>query len=200
VLGCAASVCFAAPDSLSQAQAREALREKIAELNEQGTAAVTPVPKSPSAKKKTTPAPKPQPVAQQPSATITPAPAPAAPSPAAVVTAPPSTTPMVRSSSEELARQREAVRQKIAELYAQENAGQPTPVVKSLDTKSADVKWEQSAAAGVKSATFAPLPTAPSALSGSKEARLSELLNKYRADAISPEEYHKERAKILAEP
>jgi hypothetical protein len=35
---------------------------------------------------------------------------------------------------------------------------------------------------------------------GSKEARLDELLRKYKADEITPHEYHFERAKIIAEP
>ena len=47
---------------------------------------------------------------------------------------------------------------------------------------------------------FPALPAPASSLSGSKESRLSELLQKYKADQITPEEYHRERAKILAEP
>lgn len=35
---------------------------------------------------------------------------------------------------------------------------------------------------------------------GSKEARLDELLRKYKADEITPHQYHEERAKIIAEP
>jgi len=46
------------------------------------------------------------------------------------------------------------------------------------------------------SATMSPTP----ALSGSKEERLKQLLTAYKADKISPEEYHQQRAKILAEP
>ena len=45
-----------------------------------------------------------------------------------------------------------------------------------------------------------PLPAPPSPLSVSKEQRLQELLQLYRADKITPEEYHVQRAKILAEP
>ena len=39
-----------------------------------------------------------------------------------------------------------------------------------------------------------------SPLSADKQQRLAELLKKYRADEIGPEQYHTERAKILAEP
>jgi hypothetical protein len=42
----------------------------------------------------------------------------------------------------------------------------------------------------------APAPT----VSADKEQRLQELLAKYRADQITPEAYHEQRAKILAEP
>ena len=247
VVTCVTSfIAFAVPDSVSQAQAREALRKKIAELDAQQPVAETSAPKAPSAEQKAAPAPTFQPVAQPSPATITPAPAlatpaPAAPAPAAAVTAPPSTTPIIRSSPEETARQREALRQKLAELSAQGKAGQPAPapaktapVVKSRKGKATDViKAEQAAAAAeakareadqkaaaaeaearntkhgkakpdavtkVKPATFAPLEAPPSAVPASKEARLAELLRKYMADDITPEAYHKERAKILAEP
>jgi hypothetical protein len=33
-----------------------------------------------------------------------------------------------------------------------------------------------------------------------KEQRLAELLRRYRGDEITPEDYHKQRAAILAEP
>ena len=45
-----------------------------------------------------------------------------------------------------------------------------------------------------------PLPAPPTGLSGSKEQRLDQLLQQYRADKISPEEYHAQRSKIMAEP
>jgi len=36
--------------------------------------------------------------------------------------------------------------------------------------------------------------------SADKQRRLADLLVKYQADAITPEQYHQQRAKILAEP
>jgi hypothetical protein len=45
-----------------------------------------------------------------------------------------------------------------------------------------------------------PLPTPPAAVSVSKEQRLQDLLQQYTADKISAEQYHSQRAKILAEP
>ncbi len=60
--------------------------------------------------------------------------------------------------------------------------------------KEAEKKQMQSAGG------FAPMAAPPSSLSGSKEARLAELLELYRADKITPQEYHTQRAKIIAEP
>jgi hypothetical protein len=36
-------------------------------------------------------------------------------------------------------------------------------------------------------------------ISASKEAQLRDLLSKYKADLITPEEYHRQRAAILAQ-
>jgi len=49
-------------------------------------------------------------------------------------------------------------------------------------------------------AVFAPILAPPSNLPAAKEARLAELLKKYKADEVTPQEYQTERAKILAEP
>jgi hypothetical protein len=120
---------------------------------------------------------------------------------------------------------REAVRQKWSELEAQDKASQASPPVApapeaktavktqkettkeppAAETKKAKpaekaaeaqakVKPEQ-AAAGLQ-----PLMAPPIPISQAKEARLQELLKNYKADQITPEEYHKQRAAILAEP
>jgi len=47
---------------------------------------------------------------------------------------------------------------------------------------------------------FESLQAPPLPVSGSKEARLGELLKQYKADQITPEQYHQRRARILAEP
>ena len=39
----------------------------------------------------------------------------------------------------------------------------------------------------------------PAAISAAKQQKLDTLLVRYKADKITPEEYHAERAKILAE-
>ncbi len=69
------------------------------------------------------------------------------------------------------------------------NQGRPAPAV-TAPTPSA-----------TKSSTqLAPLNGPPLSISWSKEERLRTLLSQYQADQISPEQYHEQRAKILAEP
>jgi hypothetical protein len=48
--------------------------------------------------------------------------------------------------------------------------------------------------------SFAPMVAPPTSLSSSKEAQLADLTRRYKADQVTPEEYHKERAKLIAEP
>jgi hypothetical protein len=47
---------------------------------------------------------------------------------------------------------------------------------------------------------FPPIQAPPLGISAEKQQRLQDLLQKYRADQITPEQYHEQRAKILAEP
>jgi len=47
---------------------------------------------------------------------------------------------------------------------------------------------------------FPPVQPPPPAISADKEARLAELLRKYKADEVTPEAYHQQRAKILSGP
>jgi hypothetical protein len=47
---------------------------------------------------------------------------------------------------------------------------------------------------------FTAVEAPPSSVPATKQARLDELLGKYKADLITAEQYHNERAKILAEP
>jgi hypothetical protein len=58
------------------------------------------------------------------------------------------------------------------------------------------------APAAVSSTIPAPVPIVAPALpiSMTKEARLQALLAKYKADQITPEQYHTQRAAIIAEP
>jgi hypothetical protein len=110
-------------------------------------------------------------------------PAPAGPASTAAsssVVGPADPTPMSPSAE---ARARAALRQKIATLDSQEA------------TKSTGVTW----ASDPLASNLAQSPIPP-AVSSAKEQKLSELLTLYRANVLSPEEYHKRRAAILAQP
>jgi hypothetical protein len=96
--------------------------------------------------------------------------------------------------SDEAALLREALEEKLNQLNAQKTAGQPAP------TKVAPTWVPSKTTASTPSPSYVPLRPPPPAVSSSKEAQLQALLQKYRADAITPEQYHEARAKILAEP
>jgi hypothetical protein len=48
------------------------------------------------------------------------------------------------------------------------------------------------------SSTLEPLKGPPSPLTPEKQSRLKDLLDQYMADQLTPEQYHAQRAKILA--
>jgi hypothetical protein len=157
-------------DSEAIAKAREALRQKMNELEMQPTIA-TPGQPAPAVAPSTPAAAsvvQPQPSAAQP------APAPA--------------------NAENIAKARAAVEQEMKQLkalppVAAGGAAAPTELVPGKTTKQKQILL-----------SFPPLQSPPSAVPAAKEQRLQELLRKYRADQITPEEYHQQRAKILAEP
>ncbi len=74
----------------------------------------------------------------------------------------------------------------------------------ALMAKMATTPSQQPAGAGKSSkatgAGFAPMTAPALPISANKEAQLQELTAKYKADQISPEEYQKQRAAILAQP
>ena len=47
---------------------------------------------------------------------------------------------------------------------------------------------------------FEPLTGPPLPISDAKQQKLKDLLRLYQADQLTPEQYHQQRAKILAEP
>jgi hypothetical protein len=150
-------------DSETTAKQREALRQKLKELEVQPqTVASTPA--TPAA---TTPAPV---------TTSTPAePAPAALTTAATDSAPPQAdAEQKRRAADEANARRAAEKQAKSQAYAS----------------------RKTAAAGTET-TFQPIAGPPLPLSADKQAQLTELLRKYRADEITPEQYHEERAKIV---
>ena len=170
-------------DSEAIAKAREALRQKMNELEMQPPAASPVQP----ATVVTAPAPavQPQPVAAQPPSAVVPAvQSPAMP--ALVEPAP--------ASAESIAKARAAVEQEMKKLealppIAAGGTAAPPALAPTKPTKRSQILQ-----------SFPPLPGPPPAVAADKEQRLQELLRKYRADQITPEEYHQQRAKILAEP
>jgi hypothetical protein len=120
--------------------------------------------------------------------------------------------------SDKIAKAREAVRQKMKELETQPPAeppavapaaAKPAPAAKPVSAKPKEpiVKPESKPVAekpakqNVKgTAAFPQIQGPPPSVSSDKEQRLQELLRKYKADQVTPEEYHQQRAKILAEP
>lgn len=47
---------------------------------------------------------------------------------------------------------------------------------------------------------FEPIKAPPTGLAPQKQQQLDQLLEKYKADQLTPEEYHRERARILSQP
>ena len=98
-----------------------------------------------------------------------------------------------------------AIPQKAAEAKPQPPTKAPAQA-KAADQKPAAAPGPGQPAAAKPAPTaknapaFQPLPVPVLPLSGDKQQKLAELLRKYRADEITPEQYHTERAKILAEP
>jgi len=84
---------------------------------------------------------------------------------------------------------------KQAEAQTQKEAETKAKAQQGMSEKSAT-----KAQAEKKPAAFKPIERPPAPISADKDQRLTELLRKYKADEITPDQYQKERAKILAEP
>ncbi len=83
---------------------------------------------------------------------------------------------------------RQALSQKLFE------AGTATPAQADVTTKAEASKPK------LGKDELPPIPAPASPLPATKEAKLEALLIQYKADLISPAEYHKQRAAILAQP
>jgi hypothetical protein len=245
-------------DSDLQAKARDELRRKMSELDSAPTTsttapALTPAPVAPAKtpppmKMKTAPpppmeTPRPQPVMNT--------------APVLAQASPPQVAPSqiyIQQPNPDRDKAEQMLRQKMAELDAQQAASQPPPKgsvrpmtmtpppvtappvatppasddakaraeadeVAKTETRlkaKADAKAKREAEARAKQdakfnpqaatfpvATQPPPSTPPPAMSATmtaKDQRLEALLQQYRADQITPQQYHEQRAKILAEP
>jgi hypothetical protein len=186
------SVTYCRADTDVQIKAREALEKRLNEI--QGQPAPAPTEPAPAPQPPPSPVPPPAPPAAKP--VVTPAPVTKSqPVTGFSASLPPPADPEV------MARTRAALEKRLNELGSQPEAAPNVtasqPSVRSRVAVSTAValpppKLDQHG--------FVPLARPESPLSPDKQQRLAELLRKYRADEVSPEQYHAERAKILAEP
>jgi hypothetical protein len=188
-----------AADSEAQAKAREALEKAMSQPAPQ----TAPTPSAPAKPQKPTPAP--APAAAQPAAQ------PVSAAPAATTTSTPSVT-MAHApagmSSEDTDRVRAALRQKMAEqpvpppvVVKPVSPTTPPPVaVKPVSPTTPPPGHKMTPPPGPPPVAHTAIQAPALPISATKEAQLQELLVRYKADQISPEDYHKERAKILAGP
>lgn len=159
------------------------------------------------------------PITAQPAPTVSPQPAPTpSPQPAPTVSPQPATTPSAipaavpagRASPDQQQQALQLLREKMAE-----QAASPKPSATNVaSAKAKPAKSSKTKAAPAKSATTTvqstgtnrppeiATPAAPEQPAGpkTKQQRLMDLLELYKADKITPAEYHAQRAKILAEP
>jgi hypothetical protein len=189
-------------------------------------AAAQPKPTPPPPQAPARPQPPAQPVAP-PVAQVTTPPPPAPPEPTPPPAPAPVAKPQPKAAfsadatapaeSEAAARERAALESRLNQLQSQQPVApqtQPGVQPRMEVTAQPTTTWQPSASAHVAVAApeppkppkmspkqgFAPLQRPESPLSPAKEQQLQELLRKYRADQITPEQYHAERARILAEP
>jgi hypothetical protein len=201
---CAGFISVRADDNPAQAAARAALEAKMHDLDTQPASANAETP---------------PPAAPAPTAA-----APIIPVPAEAET--PATAATIHADNADQSRALEALQQKMRELAAQQPSASteaspaitiPLPAVvteqpaRPAETQPAQTVPVQIPAVvsppappvanypgkelGLKQITAPPLP-----VSADVEAQLQALLLQYKADQISPEEYHKRRAAILGQP
>lgn len=211
---CLLAVCFAvaslsvqAADTEAQIKAREALQKKLQDIDAQ--AAVTnaaapaqPVPPAapaPAAAPAVTPAepPPPQPAPAAAAA--------AAATAAAVPEAAPAAAPEmggvpVAADPAVIEKAREAMHKKMDELAAQtpaEPAPVPPPMNPEPKTKVAVTPPPPPPKPPKSSDGLPPIPGPDLPISAEQQQQLSALLQRYKADEITPDQYQAERAKIL---
>ena len=201
VVFCYGLMIVRAADTPAQAAARAALMQQMNETPTTQPSTPAPVIVPPSAVKVETPAP----VVVAPPVVQTPAPA-AVPAPSAPMFQPVAAPAM---DSDAQAKARAALLQKMSEIESQSPAT-PMPAPEKVVVKETEkpvVKMEtpapvvmQPKPVMVAEPMVKPIETPALPISATKEERLQALLQKYKADQITPEEYHTERAKIMGEP
>ena len=188
-----------ARDTEEQRQARAALRQKMAELDAADAAATRSAPadtRPPAA------APRTAAGAAAPATAVAPA------ASARTLVFAPVPEAVADANATQL---RDALRQAMTALEDSPGDGRFAAVpAATADANAAQLrdalrrtmanltKYPPSRALAASTALVMEAPLSP--LSGSKSARLSVLLERYTADQITPQEYHTQRAAIVAEP
>lgn len=206
---CAPIQGVAKPDTEEQAKMREALRLKMEELSVQETPPApvveAPAPAVEVPKPETKPAaPKPVQVEVKPKTVVVPVPM---EEPVAAPAKAEFSEPASTSEAAADARMREALQQKMSELNAKPAIAVETPVPATKPVPVAKPQAPTYSAPPVAPAApvvvALPKPTqleAPvSTLPVTKRGRLAELLRRYKADEMTAQDYHSQRAAILAE-
>jgi len=216
-------IAIRAEDTPAQAAARAALMEKMNELETQPAQPAQPAPPpivvTPSGVTEAQPVQPTNPVVVPPP--VAPAPSPIVPAPETNSTPAAETAPAAPavSDAEAQAKARAALEQKTNELNRQDWAtppvapaptaapGPPPVTVNPVKPAPPAVQPEAAKPASAANANFPgkelglrPIQAPPLPISAAKQAQLQTLLEKYEADQITPEQYHTERARILAEP
>jgi len=71
---------------------------------------------------------------------------------------------------------------------------------KATTAKPADTSLKTAEGEAMKQAASVPVFNSDLPISADKQQRLNALLEQYKADKVTPQQYHEQRAKILAEP
>ena len=182
----AAPVQHADPDAI--AKAREAVRQRIEES-----------PSTPPATHAVAPAP---------AVAASPAPAPVAPAPAQPKIVPPlapATAAPAPAESDSIAKAREAVHQQMVSDSEVGPKADPEAIAKAREAvrqRMQSMSYAEPTSRGgtAVASNFVPLEGPPLEISSEKHDRLNSLLQRYKADQLTPEQYQAERAKILAGP
>jgi hypothetical protein len=108
-------------------------------------------------------------------------------------------------NSDSIAKARDAVRQRISEDSDVGPKADPESIAKAREAVRQRMQFitfaePTSTAGNPPSSNFPPLEGPPLPISSQKQQRLYELLQRYKADQVTPEQYQAERAKILAGP
>ena len=195
-----------ADDTDAQTKAREALEQKMSEL---GTKPATTAPAAPVA-----PKPAPAPVAA-PAPVPAPAPAPvAAPvtsapvKPTAQVAPAPAPAPVAYAEDPAAARAREEALQRalqqasgFSDVPPPSNTGKVTETqLEAASAKTPQPAANYSSAKAPHAVGYKPLEAPALPIPADKQTQLADLLRQYRADQITPEQYHMQRAKIMGAP